>query len=168
MTAISRRMLISFAAAAAIAAPALGGMAVATADTTTPAPPTGSFTFNIPGPQSDKDKKDDKKDDDKKDDDKKDNDDKKASVEKIQKVLDSIQQAKDPEELEKKLDKDIETLEDNESAVPSKAKDAYKKFETELSDAKKKESLDGDKADDTLKKIQGDAKSLSAVLKAAS
>ncbi|WP_019202854.1 hypothetical protein [Tsukamurella sp. 1534] len=88
----------------------------------------------------------------------------KASLDEIQKVLKSIQEAKTPSDLKKELNKDIATLTDNESAVPSDKKKEFNKFRQELQLAAAKDSLEGDDAKDTLKKIQEDAKALSSEL----
>lgn len=161
MTTITRRMLTSIALAAGVAAPVVGGMAVAAADQVQ-MPSTGS-SVSVPGDK----KTDDDKDKDKKDNDDKDKDDKKASVDAAQKVLASIGDAKKPEDLSKKLDDDIKALADNESAIPSKVKDEYKAFEKTLADAKSKKSLDGMAGWVTLKLIQTDAAKLAGNLKAA-
>ncbi|MBO0852152.1 MAG: hypothetical protein J2P18_00100 [Nocardia sp.] len=154
MTAITRRMLASVAVAAAVATPVIGGITVAGADAIKL--PSG-VTVNVPSGSSSSPTKDDDHD---KDD--------KASVDAAQKILTSIQDAKNAEALEGELDKDIKGLADNESAIPAKVKDEYKKFESELKDAKSNNSLDGDKSSDTFKKIQSDAKTLSSDLKSAS
>lgn len=85
----------------------------------------------------------------------------------IQKVLTKIQDTDKPEDLEKSLDKDIDTLTHNEATVLAKVKEEFNKFRQELTQAKTKDSLDGSSAADTLKTIKGDAKTLGADLKAA-
>ncbi|WP_157163321.1 hypothetical protein [Nocardia aobensis] len=89
------------------------------------------------------------------------------SVDAIQEVLTKIQDTDKPEDLEKALDKDIDTLTHNEAVVPAKVKKEFDKFRQELQQAKAKNSLDGSSAADTLKTIKGDAKTLGADLKAA-
>lgn len=181
MTAITRRMLASVAAAAGIAAPVVGGIALATAapapaqplhgsmisqdgddETPTPVVPVvgGSADVNIGIPvpeveikQGDGDDKDEEK---------------KPSVDAIQTVLDKIKDAKSPSELADQLDEDITKLKENAPAVPSSVTKDYEKFQDSLEDAKAEDSLKGDKAADTLKKIQSDAATLSGQLKAAS
>src|SRR5437763_2301981 len=71
------------------------------------------------------------------------------SIQKIQAVLKSIQQAKTPKDLEKQLDKDIHTLKHNEAAVPHKLKKEYNKFVQELRLAKEHHLLSGPSASTT-------------------
>lgn len=160
MTTATRRILATTAFAALSVSIAGATASVASADTPSAAPTTSSApsapklsTGSAFGADKHKD----------------DGDDQPAapSVDAIQKVLTKIQDTDKPEDLEKSLDKDIDTLTHNEAAVPAKVKEEFNKFRQELQQAKTKDSLDGSSAADTLKTIKGDAKTLGADLKAA-
>lgn len=163
MTAATRRILATTAFAALTVSMAGATASVASADTTS-APSSAPSTSSAPsapklstgsafGAGQHKDGDDDQP--------------AAPSVDAIQKVLTKIQDTDKPEDLEKSLDKDIDTLTHNESAVPAKVKEEFNKFRQELQQAEVKNSLDGSSAADTLKTIKADAKKLSADLKAA-
>ncbi|PPI95255.1 hypothetical protein C5E46_20100 [Nocardia nova] len=161
MTTATRRILATTAFAALSVSIAGATASVASADTPSAAPTTSSAPSAPKLSTGSAFGADKHKDDD--------GDDQPAapSVDAIQKVLTKIQDTDKPEDLEKSLDKDIDTLTHNEAAVPAKVKEEFNKFRQELQQAKTKDSLDGSSAADTLKTIKGDAKTLGADLKAA-
>lgn len=90
-----------------------------------------------------------------------------VAIKNIQAVLKDIQATKKPADLDKKLDKNIATLKNNEKATPVKVKKEYDQFLVALQTAKGKHQLTGTNAATVLKKISTDAKKLSTDLDAA-